>query len=129
MDTVNFKKEIRANVEDAVIKVTQALQKEGFGILTRIDFHLKIKEKLNKDIAPVVVLGACNPKLALEVYSQSTDFASLLPCNAVVRDIGNGKMSVEIAKPSAVMKILGNAQMSALAKEVDQMLERALQAI
>ncbi len=126
---MNFKKEIPASLDEAIAKITQALQDEGFGILTRIDFHTKIKEKLNQDIRPVVILGACNPKLALDVYRETPDFASLLPCNAVVRDIGGGRVSVELAKPSALIKILGNENLTAMASDVDQMMIRALASI
>jgi uncharacterized protein (DUF302 family) len=109
--------------------VTQALAKEGFGILTRIDMHSKIKEKTGKEIVPTVILGACNPNLAYEAYTHNSDVASLLPCNAVVREIAPGRISVELAAPSAMMRILGDANLVALAGEADQRIEAALAAV
>lgn len=129
MKAINFKKEISGTVEEAVVKVTQALQSEGFGVLTRIDLHTKIKEKLGKDILPAVILGACNPRLAFEAYSADPDVASLLPCNAVVRDLGNGRISVELAKPSSMMEILGDQTLVSLARDADTRLESALERV
>ena len=86
-------------------------------ILARIDVHLKIKEKLGHDLRPIVILGACNPKLAYEAYCANSDFTSLLPCNVLVRELSNGVCSVEITKPSALKEILGdeNLQKAAFA--------------
>lgn len=126
MNSINLKKEISGSVDLAIGQVTQALQAEGFGILTRIDFHSKIKEKLGKDLPPTVILGACNPSLAFEAYSSNPDVTSLLPCNAVVREIAPGKVSVELAKPSAMMEILGDAGLVRLAQAADERLQNAL---
>ena len=127
--SVNMKREINATVEEAVERVTSALKTEGFGILTRIDLHEKIKEKLGKDLPPVVILGACNPQLAYEAFQYNSDVASLLPCNAVIRETGSGKVSIELAKPTAMMEILGDQEMVNLAKTADEKLEKALKII
>jgi uncharacterized protein (DUF302 family) len=124
MKSINFKAETTGTVEEVVTRLVEALGVEGFGVLTRIDLHSKLKEKLGKDIAPVIILGACNPELAFEAYSANSDVASLLPCNAVVRSIGTGRVSVELAKPSALMEILGDEKLQQLAKAADQRLER-----
>jgi uncharacterized protein (DUF302 family) len=125
--SVNFKREIVSDLSSAIERVTHALKGEGFGVLTRIDLHTKISEKLGKEISPVVILGACNPQLAYEAYQQNADVASLLPCNAVVRDVGGGRVSVELAKPSSLMLILGDAKLVAFAKQADSQLERVLE--
>ncbi len=123
---VNYKTEISGTVETAVIKITDALLKEGFGVITRIDLHTKIKEKLNKTIPPTVILGACNPSLAYEAFSINPDVASLLPCNAVVREIVPGLISVELAIPSALMKILEDKKLIQLAGDADRILEKII---
>jgi uncharacterized protein (DUF302 family) len=128
MADINFKREITGSLENVVQKITEKLAVEGFGILTRIDFHKKIKEKLNKDIRPVVILGACNPALAYEAFQRNPDVASLLPCNAVVREIADGKVSVELMKPTAMMKILGDEELTRLSADADIRLKRALEA-
>ena len=126
MTAINFKREIADTVEHAIERATKALAAEGFGILTRIDMHSKIKEKTGKDIIPTVILGACNPNLAYEAYTANSDVASLLPCNAVIREVAPGKLSVEFVKPTSMMKVLGDAKLTALAVEADSRIERAL---
>lgn len=126
MTDINFKREIEDSVDHAIERATKALAAEGFGILTRIDMDSKIKEKIGKDIARTVILGACNPHLAYEAYNANPDVASLLPCNAVVRDVGPGRVSLEFAAPTAMMRILGDEKLMALAVEADQRIRRAL---
>jgi len=126
MTAINFKREIPASLDQAIERATKALGAEGFGILTRIDMHSKIKEKTGKDIIPTVILGACNPNLAYEAYTANSDVASLLPCNAVIRETAPGKVSVEFVKPTAMMQILGDSKLADLAREADAKIERAL---
>ena len=125
--SVNMKIAMNGTMEEAIAKTTQALQEQGFGILTRIDLHSKIKEKLGKDVAPTVILGACNPALAFEAYSANSDVASLLPCNAVIRELAPGRISVELAKPTALMEMLGDDHLVTLARAADQKLEKVLE--
>ena len=126
MPAINFKREIADTMDHAIERATKALAAEGFGILTRIDMHSKIKEKTGKDIIPTVILGACNPNLAYEAYTANSDVSSLLPCNAVIRVIAPGKVSLEFVKPTAMMRILGDASLEKLAGMADEMIGRAL---
>ena len=88
--------------------------------------HAKIKEKTGKDIAATVILGACNPNLAYEAYRANPDVASLLPCNAVVREVAPGRVSLEFAAPSGMMRILGDAKLTELAMQADDRIRKAL---
>jgi uncharacterized protein (DUF302 family) len=126
MNEINFKREINATLDQAIERATKALAAEGFGILTRIDMHTKIKDKTGKDIVPTVILGACNPNLAYEAYTANSNVASLLPCNAVVREIAPGKISLEFAKPTGMMKMMGDEKLVVLAAEADIRIERAM---
>ena len=126
MTSINFKREIADTLDNAIQRVTKALSEQGFGILTRIDMHSKIQEKTGKVIIPTVILGACNPMLAYEGYTVNSDVAGLLPCNAVVRELAPGQVSVELAAPSALMRILGDENLVKLALEADQRIQRAL---
>ena len=129
MQEVNFKKEVTGEIETCVAKVTEKLKEQGFGVLTRIDLHTKIKEKLDKNIRPTVILGACNPQLAYEAFQENPNVASLLPCNAVIRDIGERRLSVELAKPTFMMKMLDDSKLVELAQEADRRLSVALSEI
>jgi len=129
MSSINFKRETTGPMESAVTRISDALKTQGFGVLTRIDLHTKVKEKLGKDLRPVVILGACNPKLAFEAYNLDPDVASLLPCNAVLRDIGDDRISVELVKPSALMQILGDEKLITMALDADAMLLAALEGL
>jgi len=129
MVTINIKRQIADSVEGGVERVTKALAAEGFGVLTRIDMHTKIKDKTGKEIVPTVILGACNPNLAYEAYTANTDVASVLPCNVVVREISPGRLSVECALPSGMMRILGDDNLTALAVQADVLIERVLKAV
>ena len=125
----NFKKTISGSANEVAEKVTQALKAEGFGVLTRIDLDLKLKEKLNKDIPPAIILGACNPQLAYEAYQANTDVASILPCNAVVREIEPGSISVELARPSFIMELIEDEHLVSLGLEADKKLKRVLDSL
>lgn len=129
MSAISFKKEIEASVEEAVHRIEQGLKSQGFGILTRIDFDKKIKEKLNKDISPVVILGACNPKMAYETFLKNKDVTALMPCNVVISDLGQGKVSIELAKPSVLLAPLLDKSIETLGKEADAQLSKVLESI
>ena len=116
MNSINIKKEVQGKFEDVIVNLTAELKTQGFGVLSRIDLHEKFKEKLNKEVRPVSILGACNPALAYEAYQTNPDVASLLPCNAVVRDLGEGKVSVELAKPTFMMEMLNDPKLIDAAK-------------
>ncbi|NOT19035.1 MAG: DUF302 domain-containing protein [Sideroxydans sp.] len=124
--SINFKREISDTFDNAIDRATKALAAQGFGVLTRIDMHTRIKDKTGKEIVPTVILGACNPVLAYEAVTANSDVTSLLPCNAVIREIAPGKQSIEFAKPTGMMKVLGDAKLAALAVEADAKIERAL---
>jgi uncharacterized protein (DUF302 family) len=126
VNSINLKKQIAGPMEEAIIQVTEALKAEGFGVLTRIDLHTKVKEKIGKDLRPVVILGACNPQLAFDAYKYNSDVASLLPCNAVLRELNDNLISVELAKPSSLMKFLGDEKLVAMAIAADLRLDAAL---
>lgn len=129
MSALNFRREISATMEEAIERTTAALLSEGFGILTQINFHQKVREKLGKEIRPVVILGACSPGLAYAAYLRVPEVAAVLPCNAVVSELGSGKVSIEFAKPSVIMGILGDSGLTELAGEADIRLQRALERI
>lgn len=129
METINMKKLVTGSMDEVIDRLTEALKAEGFGILTRIDFDQKIREKLGEEMRPVVILGACNPKLAFEAYKMNPDVTGLLPCNAVVREMEQGKASVELIKPTSMMEALKDKKLTELSKPADEILEKVLKSL
>ena len=113
---------------EAVERVTAALSAEGFGVLTTIDVQATLKRKLDQEIAPYVILGACNPQLASRGLAVEPDLGVLLPCNVVVRREGD-RTIVAAMEPLAAMRLAGNPELEPLAAEARERIERAVAAI
>ena len=111
--------------EEAVSRVKEALKAEGFGVLTEIDVRRTMREKLGAEMEPYIILGACNPPLAYRAFEQEPDIGLLLPCNVVVRAEGNGSR-VDVADPQAMLGIVGNEELNAVAEEAKKRLLRAV---
>src|SRR3990170_2306072 len=119
-----FGRNVDLSFNQAVERVTQELQKEGFGVLTDIDVAATLKKKLNQNIPPYRILGACNPPLAHRALEAEPSIGLLLPCNVVVRQDEAGTVHVEFMDPNAVLELVNNPEITALASEVRQRLER-----
>ena len=124
-----FGKIVPYSFEDALEKVKTELAKEGFGILTEIDVAATLKKKLNQEMPPYLILGACNPQFAHHALEIDSSIGLLLPCNVVLRVDDNDKVSVEIMDPNAVLNIVGQPEIDLIAKEVRKRLERVLEAL
>ena len=124
-----FGKIVDQSFGDAIDTVTEELSKEGFGILSDIDVAAKMKEKLDRDMPPYRILGACNPPLAWQAISAVEDIGLLLPCNVVVREDADGTVHVEFMDPVSVMGLVNDPGVEPLANDVRQRLERVLAAL
>jgi uncharacterized protein (DUF302 family) len=111
----------------ALERIEQALAREGFGVLTRIDVKETLKQKLGVDRSPFVILGACNPALAHRALVLEPEVGLLLPCNVVVREVGPGKTRVEAINPSAMMSLFPDAGLDEVAAEAARRLSRAIE--
>jgi uncharacterized protein (DUF302 family) len=114
---------------DAIDKVTSELSGEGFGILSDIDVAGKMKEKLDRDMPPYRILGACNPPLAWQALSAVEDIGLLLPCNVVVREDAAGAVHVDFMDPVSVLSLVDDPGVEPLARDVRERLERVLAAL
>ena len=126
---MSFDLTLRTDLEEGIRSVTEGLKTEGFGILTRIDFDQKIKEKLGKSLPRSVILGACNPNIAYEAYLKSPDMLLMIPCNVVLEERGPGELSVRFMKPSAMLDSLDRSDMALFAREADEVLRRAVEIV
>jgi uncharacterized protein (DUF302 family) len=116
--------------EQAVDRATDALKKEGFGILTTIDVKQTLKQKLDKEFRKYTILGACNPPLAHRAFEAELEIGLLLPCNVVVYETTPGRSVVSAMAPMAAMGVVGgNPALKDVAREADERLRRALRAL
>ncbi|MHB1099984.1 MAG: DUF302 domain-containing protein [Burkholderiales bacterium] len=115
---------LRISFVDAIAKVTEALGKEGFGVLTDIDVQSTLKSKLNLDMRPYRILGACNPPFAHRAILAEPDIGLLLPCNVLVREEENGTITVAFMDPEAVLNLVDKPGMKEIALEVKARLMR-----
>lgn len=114
--------------DEAIDQVTAALKDEGFGVLTTIDVQKTLKEKIDVDREPYVILGACNPSLASQALEAEPEIGLLLPCNVIVYQ-QNGQTRVSFMDPVAALGLTGRDDIRDLAGEVRTRLERVMAAI
>ncbi len=124
-----FGKTVDLDFESALKKVGEELAKEGFGILTEIDVQATLKKKLNADMPPYRILGACNPPFAHRAISAEPTIGLLLPCNVVVRQDDAGKVQVEFMDPEVMVQLVDRPEVQGIATEVRERLQRAFAAI
>jgi uncharacterized protein (DUF302 family) len=115
--------------EEAVEAVRVALGEQGFGILTEIDLAATMKAKLDVDLPPQVILGACRPQLAHEAIGIDASIAAVLPCNVVVRSTGESTTVVEAFDPDAMTGLASTAALDSVAADAKQRLTAALAAL
>ena len=114
---------------EVLAEARAALADAGFGILTEIDLAGTMKAKLDVDLPPQVILGACRPQLAYEAIQVDPSIAAVLPCNVVVRSLGESSTVVEAFSPDAMMGLAHNDDLGVVAADATQRLTAALTAL
>jgi uncharacterized protein (DUF302 family) len=117
---------IQSSFEEAIQLATDALKKEGFGVLTEIKIHEKLKEKIGVDFQRYTILGACNPSMAYKALQAENKIGTMLPCNVIVQDIGDGKIEIAAVNPIESMKAIVNPELGEVATQVTEMLQRVV---
>ena len=124
-----FSKTLPAGFDEAVQRTTEALKREGFGIITEIDVKKTLKDKIGADFRSYRILGACNPKLAHEALQLEDKIGTMLPCNVVVQDVGGGKTEVAAIDPVASMQAIDNPKLREAAIRVQTMLKQVIESL
>lgn len=124
----SFKTSVTGSFSSAIDRVEAALAEEGFGILSRIDVQATLKAKLDLDMDPYMILGACNPPLAHSAITADPGIGALLPCNVVVRATDDNVV-VEFMDPASVLKLVDSAEIEDIAADVRSRLQRVMQAV
>lgn len=122
-----FNKTVDLSFEDAIVRVTEELKKEGFGVLTEIDIQATLKKKLDVDFRPYKILGACNPPFAYQALQVEHNIGLMLPCNVIVQDAGNGKSEVAAIDPLVAMSRVDNPALQLVATEIKEKLQRVIE--
>ena len=122
-------KTVSMDFNKAIDRVTKELNHEGFGILTEIDLSKTFKEKLDVDFKRYVILGACNPPSAYKALLAEDKIGALLPCNVIVEEHEDGTVEVFAVNPIASMLAVDNAELTDLAMEIDEKLQRVISAV
>jgi uncharacterized protein (DUF302 family) len=115
--------------DESLAATREALDAHGFGVLTEIDMAATLKKKLGVDIAPQVILGACNPPTAYEALQAEESIGLLLPCNVVVRSVDAGTTTVDAIDPETMHQLTGNDAMRPVAQRIGGMLQAALDSL
>jgi uncharacterized protein (DUF302 family) len=114
--------------EEAIRHCREALAKEGFGVLTEIDVRATLKQKLNVDRPPYMILGACHPPSAYKALAAAPEVGVLLPCNVTV-SVEDGKTVVRAMNPAVALGILQAEGLARVAEDVGEALKRAVEAV
>ena len=119
-----FSINLNERFEDVITRVTEALKEQGFSILTVIDVKKTLKDKIDVDLLPYTILGACNPQLARQALEVDPDVGLLLPCNVVVRQEDDASVTVVFMEPAAILGLVEKPGVEALVAVVREKLER-----
>ena len=122
-----FSKKLKMDFDEAILRVTEELKKEGFGILTEIDVNATLKKKLNVDFHKYTILGACNPPFAYRALQAEPKIGTMLPCNVVVEELTDGEIEVAAVDPLASMQSIQNNKLQSIAKETQLKLKKVIE--
>ena len=125
----HFSKKLGVPFDQAVARVTDALKREGFGVLTDIDVSATMKAKLGEDFRPYRILGACNPQLAHRALQLEDKIGTMLPCNVIVQQHEGGGVEVSAVDPVASMQAIRNPGLAEVAKLVQVKLRKVVEGL
>ncbi len=120
------KKLEQTGFDEAITRVNELLENEGFGIATQVDMKATLKTKLDININKYQILGACNPTYAVKALKAEERIGTMLPCNVIVRQLNNGDIEITAVDPVASMMAVANPELIAVAKQIQQKLKKVI---
>lgn len=124
-----FARKLDLPFDEAIEKVTAALQAKGFGVLTEIDVKATLKKKLEVDFRNYKILGACNPPFAYKALQAEPLIGTMLPCNVIVQEIEAGRVQVAAIDPVASMQAVQNPGLGEIAGQVQKLLKQVVESL
>ena len=121
-----FNTVLDCSFDEAIVRVTDELNEEGFGILSEIDVQAALKKKLGVDFKKYKILGACNPPFAYQALQTEEKIGTMLPCNVIVMEKDNGQIEVAAIDPIASMQAIANPQLQGIADQVQAKLKKVI---
>jgi uncharacterized protein (DUF302 family) len=118
-----FFKVMNTDFEATIVRVKESLKEQGFGVVSEINMQQKLTQATGKEMDPYIIIGACNPKGAYEALQIDAHIGLMLPCNVIVRDLGNNRVEVAAINPVKTMSSLKNKKMNVLAEEIASKLQ------
>jgi len=124
-----FSKRVNGTFQPVVERVVAALKTEGFGVLSEIDVHSVMAQKLGVTMKPYKILGACNPPFAHKALELENKAGLMLPCNVVVQELEDGVVEVAAIDPVASMQAITNPSLGSVAAEVRAKLKAVVEGL
>ena len=127
--SLGYFRDVKLSFEEAETQVRASLADQGFGVLTEIDVSATLKEKLDVDMAPYKILGACHPPTAYRALTANPEIGLLLPCNVTLALNADGTVRVSAIRAAKMMQLVENDEIEALAAEIDTKMQAAVDAL
>jgi uncharacterized protein (DUF302 family) len=124
-----FSKTVKGDFDDVIELVMARLKEQGFGVLTHIDVQDTLRQKLDVEFQPYVILGACNPPFAHKALTIEDKIGTLLPCNVIIQKVADNTMEVAAVDPVASMAAIDNPEVEGIAKAVQERLKLVLDSL
>ena len=124
-----FSKKFQGTFEEIYERTLSSLKKEGFGVLTEIDVRATLKKKLDVDFREYKILGACNPPFAYKALQAEDKIGTMLPCNVIIQELGEGEIEVAAIDPIASMQSVKNESLMPIALQVQEKMKSVVEKV
>ncbi len=128
MEEYGYRKSVSGAFDAVRERMEAELQREGFGIVSRLDMQETLKKKLGADIPRYTILGVCNPPFAKKALEAEKEVGLFLPCNVIVYEDGE-TVTISAVRPTVMLKAIGNSDLDGVAKHIENLLKRVVDRI